>query len=45
MIEHKATQIISTFKDLSNSNMITGPTKPVPIQAGMLTFEDFEDNE
>lgn len=44
VIEHKATQIINTFKELSNSHMLSGPSKPAPIQAGMLTFEDFEDN-
>ncbi len=45
VIEHKATQIINTFKELSNSNMISAPTKSVPVQGGMFNFEDFEDNE
>ena len=45
VIEHKATQIINTFKELSNSNMISAPVKPAPMQGGMFNFEDFEDNE
>ena len=47
MIEHKATQIINTFNKLSNPNMLSTTTqaKVVPPQAGLLTFEDFEDNE
>ena len=45
VIEHKATQIINTFKELSNSNMISAPVKPAPVQGGMFNFEDFEDNE
>jgi hypothetical protein len=44
VIEHKATQIINTFKELSNSNMMTTHNKPAALQPGVLTFEDFEDN-
>ena len=45
IIEHKATQIVSTFRELSNSNMITKDVKTNNMQPGLLTFEDFEDNE
>jgi hypothetical protein len=42
VIEHKATQIISTFNRLSNqnSNNLT-VAKPVQVQPSILTFEDF----
>jgi hypothetical protein len=46
VIEHKATQIINTFNKLSNSNMLPPPQiKGAAPQTGLLTFEDFEDNE
>jgi hypothetical protein len=47
VIEHKATQIINTFNKLSNANMLPAPNAPKqpPPQPGLLTFEDFEDNE
>lgn len=47
VIEHKATQIINTFNKLSNANMLpsNAQAKPPQPQPGILTFEDFEDNE
>lgn len=45
IIEHKAIQIVSTFKQLSNPGIFSSPSKPLPVQGGMLTFDDFEDNE
>lgn len=45
MIEHKSLQIVSTFKQLTNSHMINHTTKVVPTPNFMLTFDDFEDNE
>lgn len=45
IIEHKAIQIVNTFKQLSNPGIFNQPTKPANIPTGMLTFDDFEDNE
>lgn len=44
IIEHKAIQIVNAFKQLSNPGIFATQSKPVNIQAGMLTFDDFEDN-
>lgn len=45
MIEHKAIQIVSTYKQLTNSHMLSQNVK-IPHQPNvMLTFDDFEDNE
>ena len=41
MIEHKALQIVSTFKQLTNSHMITQTPKTINQPAMMLTFDDF----
>jgi hypothetical protein len=47
VIEHKATQVINTFNKLSNPNMqpSNNQAKAPQPQPGLLTFEDFEDNE
>lgn len=45
IIEHKAIQIVNTFKQLSNPGIFAQQAKPANIQTGMLTFDDFEDNE
>lgn len=45
IIEHKAIQIVNTFKQLSNPGIFAQQTKLANIQTGMLTFDDFEDNE
>ena len=47
VIEHKATQIINTFNKLSNANMLpsANQNKTSQPQPGLLTFEDFEDNQ
>lgn len=44
IIEHKAIQIVNTFKQLSNPGIFATQNKPVSIQPGMLTFDDFDDN-
>lgn len=43
VIEHKATQIINTFKKLSNPNMLpaTNQARGAQVQPALLTFEDF----
>lgn len=41
IIEHKAIQIINTFKQLSNPGIFPEPKKVTNIQTGMLTFDDF----
>lgn len=45
IIEHKAIQIVNTFKQLANPSMLDQQqAKPANLPAGMLTFDDFEDN-
>lgn len=45
MIEKKSLQIVTKFKELTNSNMLTQNTKILHQPNIMLTFDDFEDNE
>lgn len=45
IIEHKSVQIVNTFKQFSNPSLFVHQSKPQPIAAGMLSFDDFEDNE
>ncbi len=45
MIEHKSLQIVSTFKQLTNSHLINQSQKLPHTPNVMLTFDDFEDNE
>lgn len=46
IIGHKSIQIASVYRQLSNDNMLsTQPIKPTVLPQGVLTFEDFEDNE
>jgi hypothetical protein len=36
---------VNTYKQLANPGMFNQPAKPINMQTGMLTFDDFEDNE
>lgn len=45
IIEHKAVQIVNTFKQFSNPSLFSQNNRPQQIPTGMLTFDDFEDNE